>query len=107
MIQAGCRLPPNSTKIYYRWGLEERLREASVKATGNLFAACKPRNRSCAVSSRLNAPHFAYADDTGRVYGGHDWEDEVIGETGGDFLCMHVSSLPYTILSLSALPPFH
>ncbi|KAI1784259.1 FAD/NAD-P-binding domain-containing protein [Ganoderma leucocontextum] len=71
IIQAGCRLPPNSTKIYYRWGLEQRLRDASIKATGNLFAAY----------------------DTGRVYGGHDWEDDVIGETGGDFLCMHFFEL--------------
>ncbi len=31
-------------------------------------------------------------DDTGGFYGGHDWEDEVIDETGGDFLCMHVST---------------
>nr|VWO97589.1 Maackiain detoxification [Ganoderma boninense] len=34
-----------------------------------------------------------HTDDTGRVYGGHDWEDEVIGETGGDFLCMHFFEL--------------
>ncbi|KAI1789958.1 FAD/NAD-P-binding domain-containing protein [Ganoderma leucocontextum] len=70
-FQAGCRLPPNSTKIYYRWGLEQRLRDASITATGNLFAAY----------------------DTGRVYGGHDWEDDVISETGGDFLCMHFFEL--------------
>ncbi len=40
-------------------------------------------------------------DDTGRVYGGHDWEDEVIGETGGDFLCMHVSAR-----AIFFIPPF-
>ncbi|KAM5530125.1 hypothetical protein V8D89_016203 [Ganoderma adspersum] len=70
-VESGCRLSPNSTKLYYRWGLEKQLREASVKATGNLFVAY----------------------DTGGVYGGHEWEEEVISETGGDFLCIHYHEL--------------
>ena len=97
-------MPPNATKIYYRWGLEERLRQVSVKATGNLFAACESAHRTCRIA--LISIHDTGADvedDTGGFYGGHDWQDEVISETGGDFLCMHVSirSVPSAFLSFT------
>ncbi|KAM5530126.1 hypothetical protein V8D89_016204 [Ganoderma adspersum] len=70
-IDSGCRLSPNSTKIYYRWGLEQQLRDVSVKVTGSLFAAY----------------------DSGGVYGNHQWADDVVSQTGGDFLCIHFFEL--------------
>ena len=63
-------------------GPGEQLREAPVKATRNLFVACVVP---------LIARSRANADDTGGVYRGHEWEEEVIIETGGDFLSIHVS----------------
>ena len=49
--------------------------------------------------------------DDGGVYGSHEWEDEVIGEAGGDFLCIHVrppsvlSSLQRRLYELTSSPP--
>ncbi|KAI0360832.1 FAD/NAD(P)-binding domain-containing protein [Trametes cingulata] len=68
---AGCRIPPNATKLFYRWGMEERLRKCSVKSRGILFATY----------------------DSGSVVGSHEWEEEVLEETGGDFLLTHYSDL--------------
>ncbi|RPD73828.1 FAD/NAD(P)-binding domain-containing protein [Lentinus tigrinus ALCF2SS1-7] len=70
-IDAGCRLPPNSTKMYYRWGMEERLHTCSVKSTGTLFAQY----------------------DSGSVVGAHEWQDDVLEETGGDFLLIHYTDI--------------
>ncbi|KAI0769575.1 FAD/NAD-P-binding domain-containing protein [Trametes elegans] len=72
-LGAGCRIPPNATKLFYRWGMEERLRKCSVKSRGVLFAKCS-----------------------------HDWEEEVLEETGGDFLNIHYADLR-RILSESAV----
>ncbi|KAI0737653.1 FAD/NAD-P-binding domain-containing protein [Daedaleopsis nitida] len=70
-IDGGCRMPPNASKVYYRWGLEKRLRECSLKATGTVFAQY----------------------DSGSVLGAHEWEEEVMEETGGDFLLLHYTDL--------------
>ncbi|KAI0708158.1 hypothetical protein C8T65DRAFT_650216 [Cerioporus squamosus] len=71
-MDAGCRLPPNSTKMYYRWGLEERLHACAVKSKGTLFAQC----------TRL-----------GSVVGAHEWQEDVLMETGGDFLLIHYTDI--------------
>ncbi|KAI0325108.1 FAD/NAD(P)-binding domain-containing protein [Cubamyces sp. BRFM 1775] len=68
---AGCRIPPNASKLFYRWGMEERLRKCSVKSRGVLFAQYS----------------------SGSVVGSHEWEEDVLEETGGDFLLMHYSDL--------------
>ncbi|KAI0666710.1 FAD/NAD-P-binding domain-containing protein [Trametes maxima] len=67
-IGAGCRIPPNATKLFYRWGMEDRLRKWALKSRGILFAKCND----------LDVPISS-----------HNWEDEVLGETGGDFLMIH------------------
>ena len=36
----GCRVAPNATRLFYRWGMEAALRAASIKSTGVLFARC-------------------------------------------------------------------
>ncbi|KAL1945600.1 hypothetical protein VTO73DRAFT_1602 [Trametes versicolor] len=69
---AGCRIPPNATKLFYRWGMEERLRASSVKSRGVVFARC---------------------NDSGSVVGQHEWEEEMLEETGGDFLLIHYTDL--------------
>ncbi|RPD54191.1 FAD/NAD(P)-binding domain-containing protein [Lentinus tigrinus ALCF2SS1-7] len=68
---AGARIPPNATKIFYRWGMEKRLRQVAVRSQGVLFAQY----------------------DSGSVVGSHDWEEEVLEETGGDFLLIHYADL--------------
>ena len=37
---AGCRVAPNASKMFYRWGMEQRLRQCAVKSKGVLFAQC-------------------------------------------------------------------
>ncbi|KAI8975918.1 FAD/NAD(P)-binding domain-containing protein [Trametes punicea] len=68
---AGCRIPPNATKLFYRWGMEDRLRNCAIKSKGILFA------------------HY----NSGSVVGSHDWEEEILEETGGDFLVIHYTDL--------------
>ncbi|KAH9851478.1 FAD/NAD-P-binding domain-containing protein [Lenzites betulinus] len=70
-LGGGCRLPPNATKLLYRWGMEERLRKWAIKSRGFVFAQF----------------------ESGSVMGTHDWEDDVLDETGGDFLLMHYPTL--------------
>ncbi|CDO76682.1 hypothetical protein BN946_scf184677.g2 [Trametes cinnabarina] len=70
-LGAGCRIPPNASKLFYRWGMQDRLRKASVRSQGIFFAQY----------------------DSGSVVGSHDWQEEVLEETGGDFLLMHYSDL--------------
>ncbi|KAI0818461.1 FAD/NAD-P-binding domain-containing protein [Trametes gibbosa] len=67
----GCRLPPNATKLFYRWGMEECLRKWAIKSRGVMFAQYK----------------------SGSVMATHDWEDAVLDETGGDFLLVHYPAL--------------
>ncbi|TBU22985.1 FAD/NAD(P)-binding domain-containing protein [Dichomitus squalens] len=68
---AGARIPPNATKVLYRWGMEEALREVAVKSTGVLFAQF----------------------DNGSIVGTHEWEESVLEETGGDFLLLSYGDL--------------
>ncbi|KAH9913453.1 FAD/NAD-P-binding domain-containing protein [Epithele typhae] len=65
---SGVRLPPNSTKMYYRWGLKERLHAVSVKSHGTLFASCS-------------------------IVGNHAWEESILEEIGGDTLLVNYSRL--------------
>ncbi|KAI0633896.1 FAD/NAD(P)-binding domain-containing protein [Trametes polyzona] len=77
---AGCRIPPNATKLYYRWGMQERLRSCSIKSRGVVFARY----------------------DSGSVVGVHDWEDGILEETGGDFLLMHYTDLRRVLAECAA-----
>ncbi|KAH9913460.1 FAD/NAD(P)-binding domain-containing protein [Epithele typhae] len=70
-FDSGIRLPPNSTKHYYRWGLKERLHAVSVKSQGTLFASFY----------------------SGAIAGKHSWADSILEELGGDTLCMHYTPL--------------
>ncbi|KAI0780336.1 FAD/NAD(P)-binding domain-containing protein [Fomes fomentarius] len=68
-LGSGARIPPNATKVLYRWGMEERLRECSIKNTGTMYADYH----------------------TGTTTGVQEWEQDVLEETGGDFILLHYS----------------
>ena len=89
-LGGGARIPPNATKVFYRWGMEKRLREVAVRSQGILFAQCE----SSHYSIRSPPPHVR-PDDSGSVVGSHQWEEEVLEETGGDFLLIHVRHLAH------------
>ena len=94
-------MPPNSTKMYYRWGMEKPLHECSVKCSGTLFAQCTFSSRACPMSALAHCVRGRRAtDDSGAVVGEQEWQDDVLEETGGDFLLIHVrllSSSPPTV----------
>lgn len=59
--------------------------------------------------SLLIALMRVYVDDGGGIYGHHKWEqDDVVSQTGGDFLCIHVStrSVFSVLVSLNSHPPY-
>ncbi|KAF8626592.1 hypothetical protein AX17_006510 [Amanita inopinata Kibby_2008] len=67
----GYRLPPNLTKILYRWGLEAELAEISVKSSGVDF----------------------WLSNTGEYMGSHEWEEEMFHDLQGDYIAAHYSDL--------------
>lgn len=60
----GYRIPPNMSKVFYHWGLGDRVRKVCLKSNMTCF------NRF----------------ESGEDLGGHVWVDELMRETGGDFL---------------------
>ncbi|KIJ62941.1 hypothetical protein HYDPIDRAFT_41632 [Hydnomerulius pinastri MD-312] len=70
MSHGGIRLPPNVSKILFHWGLEDGLRAVSVS------------------SEAIEIDKY----DTGELLGTHLWEDEIIKETGGEYLFCHLPS---------------
>lgn len=67
MSHGGIRLPPNVSKILFHWGLEHALRQVSITST--------------AMEVEIY--------ETGEFIGTHQWEEEVLRETGGEFLFLH------------------
>ncbi|OAX34598.1 FAD/NAD(P)-binding domain-containing protein [Rhizopogon vinicolor AM-OR11-026] len=67
MSHGGIRLPPNVSKILFHWGLERALRQVSITATAVEIAIY----------------------DTGEFVGTHQWEEEVLRETRGEYLFLH------------------
>lgn len=67
MSHGGIRLPPNVSKVLFHWGLEHELRKLSIT--------------SIAMEVEIY--------ETGEFIGTHRWEEEVLRETGGDFLFLH------------------
>ncbi|KAG2336615.1 FAD/NAD(P)-binding domain-containing protein, partial [Suillus weaverae] len=71
MSHGGIQLPPNVSKVLYHWGLEHALRQVSI------------------TSSAIEVKIY----ETGEFIGKHYWKEEVLRETGGDFLFLHHASL--------------
>ncbi|KAK7063750.1 6-hydroxynicotinate 3-monooxygenase [Favolaschia claudopus] len=70
-VGRGVRLPPNLSKILYRWNLEPEVSAVAVKSKQIQI-------------SRL---------ETGDRLGDHYWDDEVLRETQGEFLFGHLADL--------------
>lgn len=49
-----CRMAPNMSKIFFRWGLEERLRRIAVRSNVTIFSRCKPYFVCCFPLVQLN-----------------------------------------------------
>ncbi|KDQ59020.1 hypothetical protein JAAARDRAFT_127959 [Jaapia argillacea MUCL 33604] len=68
-VSGGCRLPPNMSKILFHWGLEQKVRDIAVTSGAT----------------------FLKIYETGYMLGTHEWDEEVLRETGGEFVfCHHV-----------------
>ncbi|KAK0207777.1 hypothetical protein IW262DRAFT_1418071, partial [Armillaria fumosa] len=65
-----CPMPPNLSKILYRWGLQDELRKISIQGANNI---------------RLQR--------TGERLGTQMWDKEVLKETGGEFILAHIDDL--------------
>jgi hypothetical protein len=111
------------SKVFYHWGLEERLLEFAIKSNMTLFTRCEwlfltsftsIRNPPWPFWGFASAQSPTFADrsltlccslsrtvESGEDLGGHVWIDELMRETGGEFLFAKVSfrtSLAYPIL---------
>ncbi|KAG2147794.1 uncharacterized protein EDB93DRAFT_1146710 [Suillus bovinus] len=71
MSHGGIRLPPNVSKVLFHWGLERALRQVSIN------------------SSAMQIEIY----ETGEFIGTHRWKEEILRETGGEFLFLHHASL--------------
>ena len=71
--------------------MEEKLKANSIKSTGTMFAQCKHFQTVFACSALTELLHSCYEDESGSIVGSHEWEEDVLEETGGDFLLIHVS----------------
>ncbi|KAJ7595100.1 hypothetical protein C8J56DRAFT_1161571 [Mycena floridula] len=67
----GCRMPPNLSKILYSWGLEDYLRTVAIP--------------SAAVELHIQ--------ETGEFIGKHEWTEEVLRETRGEFIFAKMGKL--------------
>lgn len=67
----GVRIPPNMHKTLVEWGLEQKLRKTTQQCRGSTF-------------------HLL---ETGEKMGYLEWKEEVVRESGGDFLFIHHTDL--------------
>ncbi|KAJ7149865.1 hypothetical protein C8R43DRAFT_1236415 [Mycena crocata] len=67
----GVRMPPNLTKILFHWGLQDQLRDISVKSE--------------AIQILLGT--------TGELMGTQHWDEELLRETRGEYRFAHLSDL--------------
>ncbi|KAF9644987.1 FAD/NAD(P)-binding domain-containing protein [Thelephora ganbajun] len=76
---SGLRVPPNMSKILTEWGLGEELK-----------AKTRPCRQAAFDDLRTN-------ENIGAIL----WRDEIIAETGGDFLLMHHADLHEMLLRIA------
>ncbi|TFY51204.1 hypothetical protein EVG20_g11113, partial [Dentipellis fragilis] len=67
----GTRMPPNMTKIFYHWGLGDKILAPGV------------------ISERVIMSRL----ESGRVLGSHRWDSEMLEEAGGEFIFLHHAKL--------------
>ena len=71
--------------------MEEKLKANSIKSTGTMFAQCEHYQTVFECFALTELLHSCYKDESGSIVGSHEWEEDVLEETGGDFLLIHVS----------------
>ncbi|KAH7914821.1 hypothetical protein BJ138DRAFT_296148 [Hygrophoropsis aurantiaca] len=76
----GTHLPPNLTKILVEWGLGDKLAQYGLSTRASEFISM----------------------DTGDVIGCLEWKEDVLQESGADYLLMHYQDL-HTILYEAAI----
>ncbi|OCH90236.1 FAD/NAD-P-binding domain-containing protein, partial [Obba rivulosa] len=72
-LGAGCRIPPSITKVLYRWGMETQMTEFAIQSRSIVYSRCEY--------------------DSGSVVSGHEWEEEVMNQTGGGHLLAHYADV--------------
>ncbi|KAF9262389.1 FAD/NAD(P)-binding domain-containing protein [Marasmius fiardii PR-910] len=70
-MTGGCRIPPNLTKILFKWGLSEAIQDISILC---------------------NAVHLLQLN-TGEYLGGYSWDDEFLSETEGELAFVQLAQL--------------
>ena len=79
--------------------MEEKLKANSIKSTGTMFAQCKHFQTGFGCSALTELVRSCYEDESGSIVGSHEWEEDVLEETGGDFLLIHVSTMFRHVIS--------
>lgn len=74
------------TKILFHWGWEEEIRAISLTSDSIVLFLCE---WLCVELS--GSPTHLLVDHDGEVIGTHQWEEEVLKETGGEYLYVKVS----------------
>ena len=102
------------SKVFYHWGLEERVSKFCLKSNMTCFTRCKSYlflpNRSLGVQTHIATALVLASNqqitvllidhpiistvESGENLGGHVWIDELMRETGGEFLFARVAISP-------------
>ena len=83
-------MPPNLTKILYHWGLRRELHSIALNSEGVSMLLCTYDFLLSSFSASSEAE--ISVGETGEVLGTHIWSEELLEETEGDFLFVHVGS---------------
>ncbi|TFY83922.1 hypothetical protein EWM64_g92 [Hericium alpestre] len=67
----GSRMPPNMTKVFYHWGMGDKIMEPGV------------------ISERVVMQQYR----SGTMLGSHRWDKEMLEEAGGEFVFIHHAKL--------------
>jgi hypothetical protein len=82
-------MPANMSKLFYHWGLEDIISKMGKKSTSVDLQRCTYLHSS---HSEFTADLLYQTVESGEWMGTHIWEEEMIQETGGDFIFAHVLS---------------
>ena len=84
-------MPPNLSKILLEWGLRDELAKVSTRVRASTFYSSEwPAPADCFTG--LIEIRGCVVVETGEPIGYLEWKEDVIQETGADFLLMAVRS---------------
>ena len=72
------------------WGLKDELAKLATRVRASTFYSSKCPRQPLVV---LSGTHACFVVETGEAIGSLEWKEDVIQETGADFLLMAVRSL--------------